>query len=151
MDKPQFGRGENPFVPATRVRAHLLRLQQQGIGLRSIAEACDISRSMLSGYRSGQRTRLTKYNADRILAVTEVCAKDWVLVDATKTLRQLAELRAEGFTGKRLAELIGQPNSNAPQVATGRYRDADEPLKTTVAVAAKVDKVWRQYMTISGT
>ncbi len=137
-------RGANPFVPAGPVRTHLLRLQRQGVGLRSISEACDVARSQLSDFRSGKRNRLTKAVADRILAVTFDCAKDWVLIPADKPLRQLAELRAEGFKAYELAAMIGQPNSNAPQVGKNGRK------VTTVAMAGRVDRIWRKYMTVNG-
>jgi hypothetical protein len=59
----------NPLVDATEARNHLLWLQSRGIGLRRLHNVTGLSRTTLHEIRSGRRSRITRNNANRIVAV----------------------------------------------------------------------------------
>lgn len=55
------------FVDATKVRAHLVRLERRGVGSRVIAEAAGVSRQTVRHLRDGRRRRCRSDVAVRIL------------------------------------------------------------------------------------
>lgn len=94
-------------VPADRARAHLVALVEQGIGLRSIADATDIARTQLKKIATGVRTKIDPSVEEKILDVDASVIADHALVPAAATRRLLRELICQGYTKTRLAAQLG--------------------------------------------
>lgn len=126
----------NGLVPAQKARRHLLRLSKLGIGRRAVAAATDISQTILSRIKNGERRQIRKRTQDRILAVTTDAASDSAVVPAATTWRQLEELIEEGFSKAELARRLGY---SSPALQLRR----DRVLART---AARVDRLYRTIM-----
>lgn len=99
----------NGFVPAERARAHLFALSAAGIGRRSVADATDVSESILQKIRNGTRTNIRAWTERKILAVDVSAAADRARIDARPVWRQIRRLvRVHGFTLGEIARRIGQ-------------------------------------------
>jgi hypothetical protein len=98
----------NGIVPAGKARAHIIKLSNAGIGLRSIAAASDVSRSLLQEINKGQATRIRAQVEARILAVNSQTARgSGNLIPAAQTWRLINRLLREGFTERELAIRLG--------------------------------------------
>jgi hypothetical protein len=95
------------LVPADAVREHILVLQRQGIGYKSIADASDVPRSVVRGIVTGKRKFIRARSAERVLAVDTDAIADSALVPAAETQRLLQELLDLGFTRTSLAARLG--------------------------------------------
>jgi hypothetical protein len=125
----------NAMVPAARARTHILKLRRQGVGLRAIAAATNINRSVLQGIVSRRRGHCWTRNERKILACTPAIAGDHALISARATWRRIEQLIEEGFTKRQLARRLGK-QSDALQL--GRER-------ITVKNAAKVERLHRSF------
>lgn len=96
-----------PLISSAGVRAHLLELAAQGVGLRSVSAACDVPRSILWGIRSSRRPNVRADVARRILDVDTSVIADHALVPARASQRLIAELVEEGFPRCQLAAALG--------------------------------------------
>lgn len=72
-----------------------------------VAACADVPRSVVSGILAGRRRNARALTVRRILAVTPAQRGDKVLIDAGPTWQLIDELRAEGFTMRRLARELG--------------------------------------------
>jgi hypothetical protein len=95
------------LVDATPVREHLLKLSAQGVGYKSVGEAADVGKTSLFRVMTGQKTRIRKRAADRVLAVDAQAVADWGLVPAGETRRMLRALEEEWLTKGALALELG--------------------------------------------
>jgi len=129
----------NGLVPADAARAHLLELERQGVGTRSVREACDVSRTVLQEVKMGRKKRIRARTSSKILEVTLDALADAALVPAGPTWKLLNQLMKEGFTKTRLAKELGA-NAKVPSLQIQK----DFVLAKT---AAKVARLWRRYMT----
>jgi hypothetical protein len=99
----------NGFVPAGRARAHLAALSRAGVGRRAVAQATDISESILHKIRHGLRNKIRARTERLILDVDVSVAADNARVDARPVWRMIARLiRVHGFTKAKISERIGQ-------------------------------------------
>ena len=115
-------RGEgNPLVPADGARAHLRKLSKAGVGYKTVADAAGVAASVVAKITAGQRTRIRKRTADRILAVTPGCAADGALVPAGPTWKRIRWLLDEGFTMSWLARRLGS-RAKVPALQIGKKR-----------------------------
>lgn len=96
------------IVPADRARVHLTNLSHQGVGLRAVCAATDISRTILGEIRTGQRPRIRASTARKILAVNMEAASDHALIPARSTWCIVARLIEEGYTRRQIARWLGQ-------------------------------------------
>lgn len=101
-------RVHNPLVPTVPVRRHLLRLQRQGVGHKSVAAACDVGKTVLSEIIWGAKSQIRRRAAERILAVTVDAAADGGRIPAAATWRLVAELLDAGMTKGEIGRAIGQ-------------------------------------------
>jgi hypothetical protein len=102
-------RGEwNGLVDAAEVRAHLRALSRQGVGYKSVADACDVSRTTLAKVLSGSKRTVRKTTAERVLAVDGEAAADGAHVSAAPLWRLVREMRAAGVTLREMAERLGR-------------------------------------------
>ncbi len=125
----------NGIVSAVKVRNHLKRLRRAGVGLRAVAAATDVNRSLLQALIQGKRKRLWARNERRILRCTSAAAADRALVPANRAWRQIRGLLEEGFTKRQLSKLIGQ-SGNALQLG---------PQRITARNAFKVEKLAERF------
>lgn len=128
--------GKNPLVPAAGARAHLSSLSRRGIGRRAVADACDVSLTVIFQIRSGRKTQIRRSTETRILAVTCDAAADRAIVPAAQTWAQIRRLLHEGFSKAELARRLGYAS---PALQLNRK-------KITAANAARVDRFYRQIM-----
>lgn len=129
----------NPIVPATRVRAHLRRLADQGIGKRAVADVARVPVSSLHEIRMGRKTKLRRRTAERILAVTAAaCLDDGHTVDARATWKLIGKLLEQGFTRQQIARRIG---STAKTPALQLKKD-----RVTARTARKVERLYAEVM-----
>jgi hypothetical protein len=99
----------NGFVPADRARAHLEALSRAGVGRRAVAQATDISESILHKIRLGLRKKIRAKTERLILDVDVGVAADNARVDARPVWRMIARLiRVHGFTKAKISKRIGQ-------------------------------------------
>lgn len=129
----------NPLVAADRVRKHLLRLAQRGIGRRSVADVAKVGETLLAEVRAGRKRKLRRETAERILAVRyEDCVDDGHLVDAAPTNKLIAKLLEHGFTRTELARRLGSSaRTPALQLDTDRI---------TARNARKVARLYESFM-----
>lgn len=107
------------YVNVREVRRHLAWLRSQGVGLYRISELARVRRSTLQAIAAGQRKRMLRANADRILAIGKSRAADRALVPAAETWRLIEELLAAGWTKGRIAMALG---AQRPRLQLGRQR-----------------------------
>ncbi len=110
----------NGDVDAAPVRAHLRKLSRQGVGYKSVAEACDVAASVLAAVLRGEKHAVRKRTADRVLAVTRDAAADHACIDACPTWKLILEMRLEaGLTRGEIAQRLGR-ETPALQLRKGR-------------------------------
>jgi hypothetical protein len=97
------------WIDAGTVRVHLLALHDTGCGMRQVARASGVSRSVLQAIATGARTRIRTSQALCVLAVSAAPA-DGTLVSAWQTKRWIRALLSEGFTKRRLADQLQLPS-----------------------------------------
>lgn len=95
------------LVSAGRVRQHLRKLSRQGVGYKSVADACDVGHTTLLEIITGKNRRIRALAAKRILAVTEDAVADHAVVSGERLLRLIEKLQEEGFTKAELARRLG--------------------------------------------
>lgn len=125
----------NGIKPAAAARAHLLKLRRQGVGLRMVADATGVARSILQDILQRKRVRIRARTERKILGVTTAVRGDGALVSAGDTWQRIGWLLEEGFTKRQLSKMLGQ---SGQALQLGRER-------VTVRNAAKVERVWRRY------
>jgi len=113
-----------------------LRLSKQGVGRRAVADASDVSASIIAQIRCGRRTQIRKRTLNRILEVTNLAVSDAALVPAGKTWRQINTLIEEGFSKAELARRLGFAS---PALQLGKNR-------ILARSAARVDRLFRLFM-----
>lgn len=128
------GRG-NPIVDASLARSHILALGQKGVGYKTVAEAAQVSMSIVAGIRSGRRHRARRQSVQRILAVDESVKADHALIPAKKTWALIGRLLDEGYTKRFLAGRL----CGGKALQLGKRQ-------VTVRNAAKVQRLYRHLM-----
>jgi hypothetical protein len=98
----------NGDVDARDVRAHLRKLSRAGVGYRAVAEACDVSKTVLLQVLTGKKHAIRKRTADRVLGITKDAAADHACIPAGPTWKLLEEIRERGgLTKGDIAERLG--------------------------------------------
>lgn len=99
----------NGLVDAGPARRHLKQLSRAGVGYKSVADACDIARSVVAKILSGKRKKIRANTAKAILAVDTGAVADQALVDAAPMWRMIDRLmRVHGYTRGEIARRIGK-------------------------------------------
>ena len=110
-----------PFVDAEPVRQHIMRLQDAGLGLRTIAEHCGVSRQRLQSIVNGRPYRGTgpqqRVRPELAKAVLQVEPSLRTIgpstpVGPTGTHRRLQALAAIGWPQAQLAARLGWTPTN---------------------------------------
>lgn len=126
----------NGLVSADEVRAYLRRLSKRGVGYKTVADAADVSKTVLAKVMRGDKKFLRAQSAKRILAVDHQAVADHALVSAGRTWQRLDTLIAEGFTKAELARRIGK---KTPALQLNKRR--------ILAInASRVERLWRTVM-----
>jgi len=121
-------------VPVDRARKHLLKLRRLGIGRRAVAAASDVAETTLMDVVA-RRAPIRASTERRILAVDEGAIADHGFVEAATANGLLAKMRQRGFTGRHLAELLGQrKGANSTQLGA-------RPQMTAM-MRLRVQKLW---------
>ena len=128
--------GKNNLVSASAAREHLHSLSRSGVGRRAVADACDVSLTVLMEVRSGRKTTIRRQTEARILAVTTAAASDHAVIAGRDTNTQINRLLREGFTKAELARRLG---FKTPALQIKRKR-------VLAKTAARVDRFYRQIM-----
>jgi len=100
-------RGIDPYVDNSEARAHLVWLESQGVGLRTVSAVSGVSRSALSLIRKGTRPVSRPETIAAILAVHTGDAAAGAVIDGTRTMQLVDELLALGHTKGDLAIMLG--------------------------------------------
>lgn len=109
--KAARARGEgNGLVSADRAREHLAYLSDNGVGMKTAADAAKVPPSSIAKIIYCQRLNIRAQTERRILAVTTATRADGAFVDAGPTWVLINELLASGYSKVRIAsELAGKP------------------------------------------
>lgn len=124
------------MVDAAAIRAHLGSLQKQGVSVRRIAEAADVTRPTLYALLVGQPSkglpptrRVTHGVAQRLLAVTAEVAtapapdlaelSDLSRVDAVGPRRRVQALAALGWSMQQIADQLGMARRQLQAILRG--------------------------------
>lgn len=127
----------NGLVPASRARAHLLRLSRRGVGRRAVAAATDVALTVICDIRSGGKQQIRARTERKILAVTTAAVSDHALVKPGRTAQYIEALQDEGFTKAELARRLGYAN---PAL---QFR----PQRMTARNVARVESLYRRLTT----
>jgi hypothetical protein len=124
------------YVDAREARKYLEKLRNIGIGTRTVCQVTGLGRSTVQNvWRGGRAERRT---IELILAVNATHAPAVAFVPAAKTLAQIEDLMAAGYTKKRLGQYVHQnPNALTLQVNKRRVQ------KQT---ADRIDVLWQRVM-----
>lgn len=128
----------NGLVSADRAREHLEQLSKRGVGYKTVADACDVARSLMQEVRAGKISRIRAQTERRILAVDEGCRADGSLIAGFTTRRFLRQILGCGFTQTRLSRELGCTSFvfSLTAIAEMKYVKA--------ATALRVEKLWRR-------
>lgn len=120
----------NELVDAQPARDHVLDLMRRGLGLARIGQLAGVSHGAMGKLIYGERRRggvpsrrIRPATAAKILAVTADLANlgAVIRVDPTGTRRRLQALVATGWSGSKLAGLLGRNPANfIPVISGGR-------------------------------
>jgi hypothetical protein len=127
--KERAGLPFNGLVDAAPARQHLEALSNQGVGLRSVAAASDVARTVLTDIRTGAKLRVRADTARRVLAVDSGAISDHGLVPAKETRAALRELRRHGLTKQEIAARLGSTAKTPALQLTKRHVTALNALK----------------------
>lgn len=95
------------LVPSERARAHLCKLAEEGLGIKSVRDACDVNDTTLWDVRDGLQSRIRVETERRILAVDRQAAADHAIVDGRRTHRAIAQMLGFGLTKTEIAQRLG--------------------------------------------
>lgn len=98
----------SPYVPAGPVRAHLIRLQEAGVGSWTIAALASLRRQTVVRILRGEQRRVLKTTRDRLLAISPDQFAPGMRVPAGPTWELVDRLLAAGWTKARISLEIGQ-------------------------------------------
>lgn len=137
----------HPWVDAAPVRAHVEHLRSCGLGLRRIAAASGVHRSVLVGLMNGKpgrapASKLRPATALRILDVQPTWDNlgDSTVIHATGTVRRLRALVTLGWSQAKLAQRMGITPPNFTTTI-----NADRVLvRTARTVRGLYDELWNQ-------
>jgi hypothetical protein len=123
------------LIPAGPARRHLKALSAKGIGRRAVAEASDVSETVISEIIRGTKKHLRPKTLRRILDVDESCMADGSLIDAGPTWGQIHDLMEKAKMSK--AEIAGRLGNTVPALQLRK-------TKVRLGTAQAVGKLHRQ-------
>lgn len=111
--------GWNGLVPSDRARAHIVALQNAGVGRDPLSDASGVPVTTLTKIASGERRHLRADAERRILAVDVDAIADHSFVDGAETRRLLEELQTLGFRKYEIAAKLGA-EAKIPSLQVGK-------------------------------
>ncbi len=127
---------ERQLVPAKAARAHIVRLQNAGVGFRAISIATGLRRETLRRIANGDIRRVRRRTAKKILAVPITAVRQGAHVSATPIWNLLARLITCGYTKKWIARNLGKPRAQALQI--GRMRCTARNARAVLALYQRI-------------
>lgn len=126
----------NGLVDARRARAHIHRLSLKGVGYKLVADAAGVSKSVMFKIMSGRRRQIRARTERQILGVGADCPRgDKSLVPAGPTWKRIGWLMEQGFTKKRIAQMLGY---SSPAIQFNKQT-------VTARSEMKVEKLYRKF------
>jgi lambda repressor-like predicted transcriptional regulator len=136
-----LGAGQPLTVEAKVVRRHLAKLRRRGSSLASIADTAGVSRATVYRIWARQTRLVLAPVAEAITAVTPASTTAQY-VDATGTRRRLQALFVLGYSGQRLADMLGVTIESICEITTGRRTRV---LASTAQAAQRLhDQLWNK-------
>lgn len=125
------------YVDSTEVRAHLVWLSERGIGRRTVSDLTGVSMASILAIKNGTRQKCLRRSAELIMAVNLSQRPQNAHIDATRSLNQVADLVARGWTKRKIAQIL-----------TGNEGALSLQLNARITVhhAEVIDRLWRQVM-----
>lgn len=120
------------LVSANEAVAYIRFLGGKGVGYKSVAAAAGLSPTTLQKILKGERTKIRRDAAKRILAVDQSAVADHALIDSRPTWKILDELISLGYTKRWLAQKLRAGHS----IQFNRQR-------ITAKSASKVERLYR--------
>lgn len=125
------------LVPLKKARNHILRLNREGLGSRSIAIAADLAYCTVQKVKRGRG--LIRRNVERsILQVTADAISDFAKVPAGPTWKIIDALVADGYTKKQLGAWF-TPNRARHRLVIGRNFVTAKTALRVRQLAAKIE------------
>lgn len=116
-----------PLVDAKPVRAHVLDLMDQGMGLKRIGQVAGVahggvSKLIYGDYKTGRRPsrRISRTNADKLLSV-DLDLADGAHVEGTEARALVAELVARGWAKAEIGRRVHGPHAKSLQAADSEF------------------------------
>jgi hypothetical protein len=116
--------GHAPYVDAGRARAHVQKLLGAGMTVRQVEAVSGVHRTairvMLGDFPGRKQSKQIRAATERALLrvrANPAVAAGTATVDAIGTRRRLQALRAAGYPGKMLAQMLGAGPNSPLQVA----------------------------------
>lgn len=106
-DRAKAAGDYNGVVDAAPVREHLRKLSRQGVGYKTVAEAADVSKTILNNILAGRRTRVRARTMRKVLAIDKSAVADHALIPSGPTWRLIDELIGRGYSKAQLARWMG--------------------------------------------
>jgi hypothetical protein len=126
------------YVSAAKGRAHLKRLQKQGVGVKSVHAACGVAASVLDRMIRGMIKRTRRGTEAKILGVDVGAARGTAKIDGKATWELLDKLIGSGLYTK--AWIARQLGSNTP--ALQMRNRASVRADKAAAVRGLYDRLW---------
>ncbi len=98
----------NGMVKAEPTRRRLQWMSSDwGLGYKTVADAAGVAPSVVAKILSGQRKKIRKSTADRILAVTPEARADHAVISGVQTWEDIRFMLARGLTRGEIAQRLG--------------------------------------------
>lgn len=110
---------DDKYVDPAEAREHLEWLRSIGVGTRTIADRAGLGRTAITKILQGDRSRIHRDTAARILSVGRSAQPRTTLVDAGPSWELIDDLIYLGFTKARIAHELG---ATTPALHLGRHR-----------------------------
>jgi hypothetical protein len=107
----------NKVISAAKARRHILKLSENGIGYKTLADAAGVGKTIVQEVRLGQRKRIREETERRILSVDETALPESAKIDAAPTWQLINDLVAQGYAKSQIAKWLG---SKSPGLQIGK-------------------------------
>lgn len=97
----------NGLIDAKPLAKHMRKLRKRGLGYKAVADAADVSRTVLCEVMTGHKTQVRADTARRVLQVDHHAVADHALVDAAPTWKLLEQLFAQGYSRNEIGRQLG--------------------------------------------
>ena len=123
-------------VISVKALRHMDELRKYGVGVKSIAAACDVGTDTLNRIRAGQKWIYARTER-KILSVTAEAVSDGSRVDASLAQNLLRELMEKGYKPIQLSRALGRTDGSLPML---------HRKKIWARTQLRVEKLYRRAM-----